>query len=283
VLDASILIPSLHDAHQLETTLISILEHRSSQVEIIVLHAGHYDDPYGIGEEVSLRAIPSAASEMELLAMGWAYAQAPIIHTIAPGATIQPDWLDRALEVMEVTGAAAAVPSVVKDSKLPSYGLTVDAHGIRTAGTLKNCVGPAWEAAFYRTSVLEALGGFSFELDNYADLDVALWLHQANATISIVDSCEIELGLRDRNSKVSSRDIALGQTLRMRHQQWFSENRPTLGRFDLLKSALQQGSLSAALTSLSASADARVAKRNLPNLNRLQEAVQPDVGIRRAA
>ena len=60
----SIIIPVLGHSTRLDDTLVSVLENRPANCEIIVVHTEPYDDPYDLAGEVRFleaRAGPSAA------------------------------------------------------------------------------------------------------------------------------------------------------------------------------------------------------------------------------
>ena len=56
----SIIIPALGNSARLESTLVSVLENRPLDCDIIVVHTGEYNDPYDLAGEIHVArpAIP---------------------------------------------------------------------------------------------------------------------------------------------------------------------------------------------------------------------------------
>jgi len=48
----SIVIPCLGGAAEFDATLVSVLQHRPADCEVLVIHNEPYDDPYALGHEV---------------------------------------------------------------------------------------------------------------------------------------------------------------------------------------------------------------------------------------
>ena len=58
----SIVIPAVTSAAELEETLLSVLENRPEQCEVIVALACEYDDPWNLRDEVTFVRAPAGAS-----------------------------------------------------------------------------------------------------------------------------------------------------------------------------------------------------------------------------
>lgn len=271
MLKVSIVIPSLHDARRLESTLISLLENRPGDCEIVVPHSGHYDDPYDIADEVRLIEVPAARTEMELLSVGFSMCQGEIVHTLGPGATVPANWLEDVLPRFDQPEVAAVVPAVrFGEQGEPVFGVTTDQLGLRSAGSQQTMQGPLWQAAFYRHSLLEALGGFCTRLDEYADLDVALWIQQAGGLCQTAPQCQIQMDTTCELNRVTAERIRLAKTLQLRHQAWFAGHGKTAGKLSWLSRTVSSGSLSAVMSALTASPDAKAALYRLPNLDEVR-------------
>ena len=61
----SIVIPCLGGAADFDGTLVSVLQNRPADCEVLVLHTEPYDDPYGLRNEV--RFMESRGSLVDLL------------------------------------------------------------------------------------------------------------------------------------------------------------------------------------------------------------------------
>ena len=54
----SIIVPFTGQTESFETTLASVLQNRPARAEVIVAHAGRYDDPWGLKDEVQFVVAP---------------------------------------------------------------------------------------------------------------------------------------------------------------------------------------------------------------------------------
>ena len=63
----TILIADTGGAGPLEATLASVLQFRPASCEVVVVHRGKYDDPYGLSSEVHFIAGPPRANTIDLL------------------------------------------------------------------------------------------------------------------------------------------------------------------------------------------------------------------------
>ncbi|RCS52845.1 glycosyltransferase family 2 protein [Bremerella cremea] len=274
MLKVSIVIPSVNNARRLETTLVSLLENRPSDCEIVVPHCGYYDDPYNIADEVRLVEVPAARTEMELLAVAWSMCRAPIVHTLVAGATVEVGWLDTVLPKFERMEVSAVTPAALfADRDDPVFGVQADTMGVRAAGTASSMQGPMWQAAFYRYSLLEALGGFCTRLEEYADLDIALWIAQAGGVCPVASDCQIEINDPCDLNQVTSPRIRLAKTLQLRHQNWFAAQGKGSGKLGWLSRSVGSGSLATMMSALTAKADMNAAQHRLPNLDEVRAVI----------
>lgn len=271
MLNVSIVIPSVDNARQLEATLISLLENRPSNCEIVVPHSGYYDDPYNIADEVRLIEVPAARTELELLAVAWSMCRAPIVHTLGAGATVEAGWLDSVLPKFDRSSVGAVVPATsFSDVSEPVFGLQADSTGMRTGGTAASTQGPMWQAAFYRYSVLEALGGFCTRMEEYADLDVALWIAEAEGLCEPAAECQIAMNAPCELNRVTPQRIRLAKTLQMRHQNWFAAQGKESGKLTWLSRSVGSGSLVTMMSALTVGPDTAAAQYRLPDLDEVR-------------
>ena len=75
----SIIVPHRHDDQRLEATILSLLENRPRDCEVIVAHDGSYLDPYQLSDEVIYVQEEQGASVVELLNAGLMAACSPIV------------------------------------------------------------------------------------------------------------------------------------------------------------------------------------------------------------
>ena len=200
----SIIIPLLGDPAQLDDTLVSVLENRPANCEILVVHNEPYDDPYGLAGEVRfLEAAPGAALA-ECLNLGLRASRAAVVHVLSCGVEVSPGWAEAAIRHFrdaEVAAVAAVVLSRGEPRQVASAGLGYRAEGVAwrlDQGAPPTGLGECWTnlcgpdvlAAFYCKSTLEAVGGFSpHAADMLMGIDAALALRQAGFRCVLEPAC----------------------------------------------------------------------------------------------
>ncbi len=201
----SIVIPVLGDPQQLDDTLVSVLENRPVNCEILVVHNEPYADPYALADEVLFVAADRGARMADCLNLGLSASQAPIVHVLTCGVQVRPGWAGAAVRHFpnpEVAAVAAMVLSGSNPRTVVSAGLGYRAEGAAwrigqhrnladvDAALHRDLCGPDTLAAFYRRSALEAVGGFSpWAGDALAGIDVALALRSAGFRCTSEPEC----------------------------------------------------------------------------------------------
>lgn len=175
---------------QLETTLVSLLENRPADCEIIVAHSGNYADPYDLTDEVRFVDLASNQRLADLLNAGVAAANSDVVHILECGIQATEGWCSEALEAFEDSEVASVSP-VIFDRQRPErilatgvvYG-TSGTCGVRGGGrrlrrSHARIAGPTKQAAFYRAASLRAIGGFTGDVGpDLLAVDVAVSLQQ---------------------------------------------------------------------------------------------------------
>ena len=202
----SIIIPVLGNPTRLDDTLVSVLENRPAQCEIIVVHTESYDDPYELTGEVRFLKARRKAGLAECLNMGLAASEGPIVHVLACGVEVSAGWADAAMRHFrdpQVAAVAGVVLHRDNHEKVVSAGLGYRAEGTawrlgrgKAAGEVGQNAdelrGPDTLAAFYRRSALETVGGFSpWAADTLAGIDVALALGHAGFRCASEPRCVV--------------------------------------------------------------------------------------------
>lgn len=182
----SIVIPAPRDPALLEATLVSVLENRPADCEIVVALGFAYDDPWHVADEVRLVPAPPGSGLASCANVGIAASAAPVVHLLAAGWLGTPGWTRRPLELLDDDDVQAVAPASVTaaDGPIAAAGIRVtrggrrmnvvpapgaiDAAGIRPAA-------PLLEAGFWRTDALAAAGpGFATCCGDWlADADMA--------------------------------------------------------------------------------------------------------------
>ena len=200
----SIIIPLLGDQAQLDDTLVSVLENRPANCEILVVHAEPYDDPYGLAGEVRFLAAAPGATLAECLNLGLRASRAAVVHVLSCGVEVSPGWAEAAIRHFrdaEVAAVAAVVLSRRQPQRVASAGLGYRPEGIAwrlDQGAPPSGLGECWTnlcgpdvlAAFYCKSTLEAVGGFSLHAtDMLMGIDAALALRRAGFRCVLEPAC----------------------------------------------------------------------------------------------
>ncbi|NLE37748.1 MAG: hypothetical protein GX621_06960 [Pirellulaceae bacterium] len=188
----SIVIPHADSVGRLESTLVSVLENRPDDSQILVVQSERYDDPYGLKDEVTFIYVPIGTDAVRCLNVGVDMAVAPVVHTLLPGLEVTPGWADAALGWFDDPSVASVAPLLLAgdSDRVVSAGLRYRAGGaVESAGQglsvleafaqPPSIVGPDPRAAFYRRSLLRHVDRFCIGLDErMAGVDMALKLRQ---------------------------------------------------------------------------------------------------------
>ncbi len=191
----SIVIPALGQLDSMEATLVSVLENRPHDCEVLVMHHGDYEDPYDLRAEVAFVAVAPGASLAECLEVARGQARGPILHLLAPGVRVRDGWCEAALHHFRAAGVASVTPLALDAANgrlVCSAGLGYHLEGLRRhlcAGAEASLVtqppaglvGPSRLAAFYRLESLSP-GECLFDGwigDEFADVDLALRLRRS--------------------------------------------------------------------------------------------------------
>lgn len=192
-----------------EDTLASILQYRPTDCEVLVAHAGDYDDPYELSGEVRFLAQRPETSLVELINGGLDRARGEILHVLAPGHTVCEGWTDEARDAFDDPRIGAVVPVIVSEAdpgRVVNCGVGYSCGGVRWLAGVGQSVrtiatktpvtcGPSLAAGFYRTDAVCSLEGFSADVgDSWADIDLALSLRAIGyeslvCASSVIRSC----------------------------------------------------------------------------------------------
>jgi len=192
-----------------EDTLASVLQNRPTDSEVLVSHAGAYDDPYDLSGEVRFLEHRPDTSLVDLVNCGLDRARSEVLHVVTPGHFVSEGWADEAVAAFKDPGIGTVVPVIVSQAD-PSHALncgvgyscggarwiagvgqSVQTIATKTPATL----GPSLAAGFFRTDAVCSLEGFSAELgDALADVDLALSLQAigyrtAISVSSVIRTC----------------------------------------------------------------------------------------------
>jgi hypothetical protein len=222
----SILIPCLRGAEQSEETLVSVLQNRPEDCEILVPHARPYDDPYDLSDEVHFLHVPGAEGIVELINAAVERAEGDVIHTLACGTTVEEGWTEPALAHFADPHVAAVAPLAIQTeqpTRIQSLGIRYTRGGAtqrvghnqplpRRHKLAREIVGPELTGGFFAREMLDALGGFASEVgDELADVDLALSLVELGYRTVFEPSCRLHS--RDLPPKTRSGALSRGRQL----------------------------------------------------------------------
>jgi hypothetical protein len=198
----SIVVPAVHDISGLEDTLVSILENRPADCEIVVALGCEYDDPWNIREEVRFVQAPVGSSLVACANLGISASEGDVIHILAAGWRATEGWTDGPLDRFADDEVAAVVPLTVAATdhdRVVGVGIRTTRGGRRIAIAPKKSAAsvakvaaagiaphaPSIEAGFWRADVLREAGpGFSTACgDTCADADLAAVVSRSGRSV----------------------------------------------------------------------------------------------------
>jgi GT2 family glycosyltransferase len=202
----TIVIPAVDSISSLESTLVSVLENRPNDCEVIVVLNQPYDDPYALEGEVRFVRSEPSAGRVACASLGAQESRAPIVHLLASGCEVSDGWAAAAIAHFDDPGVGAVAP-VLLDKKdrqsVLAVGVRYGAGGTRRLAKAKlldlekhrgaRVLGPAYQAGFYRKSLLDhsELGLSDDVGDRLADVDLAVALRHAGYRTVVEPGCKV--------------------------------------------------------------------------------------------
>lgn len=168
----SIVIPATGSQESVDSTLISVLENRPDDCEVVLAHGPDYHDPYDLGDEVCF-VESTGETSLELLAAGIESAGGQLIHWLGCGVVATDGWTAPVVSLFDKQPQlGAASPTLVdpaRTDRILANGIRYGASGgvslVGCGKKLKSNVrpakridGPLLQAGFVRAAVLDAVG-----------------------------------------------------------------------------------------------------------------------------
>ena len=200
------IVPAVGCQETLDETLVSILENRPGDCQVLVPHAANYHDPYNLQDEV--RFVEHASSDLaSLLNAGLEASEADLVQIVCPGVVVCEGWTDAVLERFAHDASLMCVSPAVWQTERPDRLLSVGLRSARSgrraavgrnrtaeaaerlqgAGRL-TVDGPLLHAGFYRRQLFAEIGGFNAQFGPQClDMELAARLRDAQMR------CEVEL------------------------------------------------------------------------------------------
>lgn len=107
----TIVVPYFGATESFESSLVSVLQHRPDDCEVLVPHGGDYDDPFDLSDEVKFVDAKSPRLVEQIAAAAMA-ARGRFVHVVSDGHLATPSWTESALAEFEYSEAGVVVPVV---------------------------------------------------------------------------------------------------------------------------------------------------------------------------
>lgn len=196
----SIIIPFTGDEVALEATLISVLENRPADCEILISHDGSYRDPYCLGDEVLFIETAQPATEAALVNEAVRGAISPVLHILRAGVQVKDSWVDEPLRTLTDREISMVLPIYLDQQSGQEYsGLDLSQLWCRKLVLADEAVGegrlgPLLAGCFIRRRVLLALDGLRSDIAiTAAEAELGLALRQIGALVVPSDFSTIQV------------------------------------------------------------------------------------------
>jgi hypothetical protein len=191
----SLIVPFQCDSQALENTLVSVLELRSPDDELLIVHRGEYQDPYGLqGNEAKVLETPASTSLAEQLNIAVQNATGDVLQVVLPGTVLEADWCVDALaafDEMDVDMIALGVSGSSANSL--RYGFEADLIPQRRAtGEASKIAGPLLAGTMIRRSAIECLGGWNTKIPgDLIDFELCLMAKLLGLQVGVVEGSSV--------------------------------------------------------------------------------------------
>ena len=189
----AIIVSATGSIASLEGTLLSVLENRPADCEIIVALNQAYADPYDLKGEVRFVEQQGGAGPIARINRALAATRAPFVHLLASGCEVTEGWTEPALSRFgdrQIASVGPLVMDAANRDRIFAAGVGYRRGGARVlvgrgltfvaAETESAVRGACGFAAFYRKAALDFVGGPSCQLGvRQADVDLALVFERA--------------------------------------------------------------------------------------------------------
>ena len=196
----SLIVPFQCDSQALENTLVSVLELRSPDDELLIVHRGEYQDPYGLqGNEAKVLETPASSSLAEQLNIAVQNATGDVLQVVLPGAVLEPDWCVDALAAFDeldvdmiALGVSGSGVSGAGASSL-QYGFEADLIPQRRAtGEASKIAGPLLAGTMIRRSAIQCLGGWNTKIPgDLIDFELCLMAKLLGLQVGVVEGSSV--------------------------------------------------------------------------------------------
>lgn len=180
----SIIIPHRDNSLRMEETLVSVLENRPKNCEILVAHNGSYRDPYDLSSEVVFVQAEPHSNLLHLINEATFASCAPVVNVIMDGVLVTKGWAETPLACFDNQQIGSVVPHILGPGQQARRiaGINLNSsmrkqlNPARKSSATRSSegLGPLLACGFYRRKALLALGGWCPQLEpQVADVDMA--------------------------------------------------------------------------------------------------------------
>ncbi len=191
----AIIVSAGGSTESLESTLVSVLEHRPPDCEILVALTGKYADPYQLQDEVRFVQAAPRTGAVAAIRDAIAASRAPFIHVLAGGCTVTEGWVEPALARFGDRNLASVAPLVLdarRPERLLAAGVGYRASGRRILvghGQPSNAQyrpPPCWDRACLRPSIAKRHSRWSTAPARFWDLlrPISIWRSPCRRRVS---------------------------------------------------------------------------------------------------
>jgi len=210
----SLIVPFQRDESALETTLISVLESRDRDVELIIVHSGDYEDPYELAhDEAVVLETEQGSSLSERLNLAARTACSPIVQVVLPGTTLEASWSDEGLSWFD-DDATHAVSLPIRDASTDRVVFGMNAEQLPHRGmafSTDSVAGPLLAGTMIRRRSLLKLGGWSELIsESLLDLELTLLMRTLGLGIGVVQSDHLVRDFKAATSACSPFEVGKG-------------------------------------------------------------------------
>lgn len=212
VFQLSIVIPIDDDHRALDATLVSVLENRPANCEILLACDLSYEDPYDLDGEVRFVRTQQSGDWVHRANLALMESRGQVIHLLMPGCEVHAGWTDEALDLLANDPMLASVAPVLTsaDGIRATLGVTYRMGGIRQTRTMRRerirevvqhliLLGPTATAGFYRRENLMEVDGWDERLGpDLADVDLGLALAADGFDCQVAASSHVTFGVHQR-------------------------------------------------------------------------------------
>jgi len=187
----AIVIPATGTIASMESTLLSVLENRPEQCEVLVVLNQPYDDPYLLADEVRFVQAEVRSDLVACANLGVSRSSSPIVHVLGCGCEATSGWTAEPQRRFIDPLVAAVAPLLIVPGvhgAMQTCGVAYSARGCSRAIVVKPDAQTAPKAplaaplvgGFFRKAALDVVGGFSAAVGSaLSEIDTAFMLRAA--------------------------------------------------------------------------------------------------------